>query len=215
MITTSSQSPTETREEVSPLILLPLDGSRIAEQALPVAGALARRRGAHVARKCGRQGRSRCIPAGAGGSDPKGGGMTATPLMPSHRLRPHRSEIELHIRAGTLGDLLAEAGRTLGEIQLAGADCAPGGPVRSIRVVSSDRSALLVDWLNQLIFLADIDRWVAMDFSIDLVNSTEVRARASGVALQRAPNRVKAATFRRVRVEDVPGGLEADLTLDV
>ena len=36
------------------------------------------------------------------------------------------------------------------------------------------------DWLNELIFLADIDRWVAMDFSIDLATATEVRARASG-----------------------------------
>ena len=54
-----------------------------------------------------------------------------------------------------------------------------------------------------------------MDFSIDLVKPTEVRARASGVALQRAPSRVKAATFHRLRVEDVPGGLEADLILDV
>jgi SHS2 domain-containing protein len=141
--------------------------------------------------------------------------VTATRLLPSHQLRPHTSEIELHIRAGTLGDLLAEAGRALGEVQLAGADCALGGPVRSIRVSSSDRPALLVDWLNELIFLADIDRWVAMDFSIDLVKPTEIRARASGVTLQRAPSRVKAATFHGLRVEDVPGGLEADLILDV
>ena len=141
--------------------------------------------------------------------------MTATRLLPSHELRQHTSEIELHIRAGSLGDLLAEAGRALGEVQLIGADCALGGPVRPIRVSSADRAALLVDWLNELIFLADIDRWVAMDFSIDLAKATEVRARASGVTLQRAPSRVKAATFHGLRVEDVPGGLEADLILDV
>jgi SHS2 domain-containing protein len=135
--------------------------------------------------------------------------------LPSHELRQHTSEIELHIRAGSLGDLLAEAGRALGEVQLTGADCVLGGPVRPIRVSSADRAALLVDWLNELIFLADIDRWVAMDFSIDLARATEVRARASGVTLQRAPSRVKAATFHGLRVADVPGGLEADLILDV
>jgi SHS2 domain-containing protein len=136
-------------------------------------------------------------------------------LFPSHEQRQHTSEIELHIRAGSLGDLLAEAGRALGEVQLTGADCVLGGPVRPIRVSSADRAALLVDWLNELIFLADIDRWVAMDFSIDLARATEVRARASGVTLQRAPSRVKAATFHGLRVADVPGGLEADLILDV
>jgi SHS2 domain-containing protein len=136
-------------------------------------------------------------------------------LLPSHEVRQHTSEIQLHIRAGWLGDLLAEAGRALGEVQLAGANCAPGGPVRSICVTSSDREALLVDWLNELIFLADIDRWVALDFSIDLVDDTEVRARASGVTLEWAPSRAKAATLHGLRVDDVPGGLDANVILDV
>ena len=141
--------------------------------------------------------------------------MTATPMMPSHEVRQHTSEIELHIRAGSLGDLLGEAGRALSEVQLAGADCMFGGPVRSIQVSSADRAALLVDWLNELIFLADIDRWVAMDFSVDRVSDTEIAARASGVTLEWAPSRVKAATFHGLRVQDVPGGLEADIILDV
>ena len=142
--------------------------------------------------------------------------MTATtPLLPSHERRDHTSEIELYVRAGSLGDLLAEAGRALAEVELTSADCVPGGPARPIRVSSSDREALLVDWLNELIFLADIDRWVAMDFSIDLADDTEVRARASGVTLEWAPSRVKAATFHGLRVENVPGGLEAEVILDV
>jgi SHS2 domain-containing protein len=141
--------------------------------------------------------------------------VTATRLLPWHERRDHTSEIELHVRAGSLGDLLAEAGRALGEVQLTGADCVAGGPARPLHVSSADREALLVDWLNELIFLADIDRWIAMDFSIDLAKATEVRARASGVTLQRAPSRVKAATFHGLRVEDVPGGLEANIILDV
>jgi SHS2 domain-containing protein len=141
--------------------------------------------------------------------------VTTAHLLPSHEVRQHTSEIELHIQAGWLGDLLAEAGKALAEVQLAGADCVPGGPVRSIRVTSPDREALLVDWLNELIFLADIDRWVAMDFSIDLVDDTEVRARASGVTLEWAPSRAKAATLHGLRVENVSGGLEADVILDV
>ena len=136
-------------------------------------------------------------------------------MLPSHSMWPHTSEIEVHIRAGCLADLLAEAGRALSEVQLAGANCVLGGPARSLQVSSSDRAGLLVDWLNELIFLADIDRWVAMDFSVDSITDTEIRARGSGVTLEWAPGRVKAATFRRIRVEDVPGGIEAEIILDV
>ena len=136
-------------------------------------------------------------------------------LLPSHKLRQHTSEIGLSLRAATLGDLLAEAGRALAHMELTGADCLPGGPVRPIRVTSSGREALLVDWLNELIFLADFDRWVALDFSIDLAKETEVRARASGVTLEWGLSRVKAATFHRVRIEDVPRGVEAHVIIDV
>ncbi|MGZ8392453.1 MAG: universal stress protein [Gemmatimonadales bacterium] len=47
-LTKSSHSAAEGREELAPLILLPLDGSRTAEQALPVAGTIAHRSGTKV-----------------------------------------------------------------------------------------------------------------------------------------------------------------------
>lgn len=140
---------------------------------------------------------------------------TAGRVLPSHEVVDHTSEIELHVRAGSLGELLAEAGRALAAVELAGADCVPGGPVRPIHISAADRVALLADWLNELVFLADVDRWVAADFSVDLATDTEVRARASGVALERASSRVKAATLHGLRVDDVPGGVEADVILDV
>ena len=136
-------------------------------------------------------------------------------MLPWHERRDHTAEVELRIRAGSMADLLSEAGRALAEVQIAGADCGPGGPVREIRVVAPDREALLVDWLNELIFLADIDRWVALDFSIDSASDEEVRARASGVILEWAPSRVKAATFHGLRIEEVPDGLQANIILDV
>ena len=134
---------------------------------------------------------------------------------PSHEIREHTSEIGLHIRAESLADLLAEAGRALATVQLAGANCVPGGAVRSIRVSSPERQLLLVDWLNELIFLADLDHWIALEFEIDSVTDTEVQARASGVTLERRASRVKAATLHGLRVENVAGGLEADLILDI
>jgi SHS2 domain-containing protein len=135
--------------------------------------------------------------------------------FPTHEIREHTSEIELHIRAESLGDLLAEAGRALATVQLAGANCVPGGAVRSIRVASAGRELLLVDWLNELIFLADNDHWVALEFEVDSITDTKVQAKASGVTLEWGTSRVKAATLHDLRVENIAGGLEANLILDV
>ena len=135
--------------------------------------------------------------------------------FPTHEIREHPSEIELHIRAESLGDLLAEAGRALAAVQLAGANCVPGGAVRSIQVTSAGRELLLVDWLNELIFLADLDHWVALEFEVDLTTDTELQARASGVTLEWRGSRVNAVTLHGLRVENSASGLEADVLLDV
>jgi SHS2 domain-containing protein len=134
---------------------------------------------------------------------------------PSHEIREHTSEIELHIRAESLSDILAEAGRALATVQLAGANCVPGGAARSIQVSGEDRELLLVNWLNELIFLADLDHWVASEFEIDSITDTEAHARASGLTLEWGASRVKAATLHGLRVENVAGGLEANIILDI
>jgi SHS2 domain-containing protein len=141
--------------------------------------------------------------------------MTPTRVLPSHAVKNHTSEIELHVQARSLGDLLAETGRALAGVELTGADCLPGGHPRPIRISASDRAALLAAWLDELIFLAEVDRWIAVDFTVELADDTEVRAHVSGVVLEYAPSRVKAATLRNLRIINVPGGLETHIILDV
>jgi SHS2 domain-containing protein len=136
-------------------------------------------------------------------------------LSPSHEVVDHASEVRLRLRAGSLDELLAEAGRALATIQLGGAVGPATGPSRQIEVSSSDRASLLADWLNELVFLAEAEQWVATEFTIDLTDGRSVRARARGVEVERMPGLVKAATLHGLRVEDVPGGIEGEVILDV
>jgi SHS2 domain-containing protein len=135
--------------------------------------------------------------------------------FPSHEVLEHRSEIALRIRASGFSELLAEAGHALAGIQLAGADCVPGGPAREVRIPARDHAALLVDWLNELIFLAETERWVGLEFEVRSADEQGVVAVVSGVTLEQAPSRVKAATMHGLRLTRVPHGLEAEVLLDV
>jgi SHS2 domain-containing protein len=141
---------------------------------------------------------------------------TASPAMsPTHEVADHVSEIRLRMRAASLGELLAEAGRALGEIQLRGADATANGPWREVAISAADRPALLTDWLNELIYLAEAERWVGVDFEMECAEDSRVSARVWGVRVRRAPGLVKAATLHGVRVDEVPGGLEGEVVLDV
>ena len=136
-------------------------------------------------------------------------------VVASSEVLEHTAEVKLRVRAPSLGDLLAEAGRALGAAELGRARAAPDGPWRRVEVRSADRDALLVDWLNELIYLAETERWVPVEFEMEAVTPTALRARARGVRVAATPARVKAATFHGLRIAETPSGLEADVILDV
>jgi SHS2 domain-containing protein len=136
-------------------------------------------------------------------------------IIPWHEVVDHTSEIQLRLKAGTLGDLLAESGRALAGIQLRDAARPAPGPWRPIEIHSRDRASLLADWLNELVFLAETERWFGTEFEIDHADEQCLRARARGVTMEVAPGVVKAATLHGLKIEDVPGELQGEVILDV
>ncbi|PYQ55771.1 MAG: hypothetical protein DMF53_27395 [Acidobacteria bacterium] len=134
---------------------------------------------------------------------------------PFHRWVDHTAEVQLQVRADSLAGLLAEAGRALGALLLRGRAAEPSGEARTIEVDSVDREALLVDWLNEIIFLAEVERWIAVEFNGLEASEIHLKASARGVAVDEPPALVKAATFHGLAVEERAGGLQAEVIFDV
>ena len=127
----------------------------------------------------------------------------------------HPGEVRLRLRAATPGDLAALAGRALAELELGRPPGPARGAWREVAVTGRDREAVLVHWLNELIYLAETECWVAVEFAVDRVTETELRMRVRGVPVDVAPSRVKAATFHGLRIAPAADGYEAELVLDV
>jgi SHS2 domain-containing protein len=136
-------------------------------------------------------------------------------IAPTAEWLAHTAEVRLRVRGPTLAALAVEAGRALARVQLGRAPPPARGPWRAMRIQSSDPAALLVDWLNELIYLAETQRWVAVEIELEDAGDAAIAGRARGARVPRAPSRVKAATFHGLRVDPVPGGLEAEIVLDV
>jgi len=132
-----------------------------------------------------------------------------------HQWLDHTSEVQLQVEAESLAGLAAEAGRALGLLLLHDVPARPEGPAREIQVESVDREALLVDWLNEILFLAEVERWVAVEFDILEISSVHLKASALGVPVEESPALVKAATFHGLAVEERAGGLQAEVIFDV
>jgi protein archease len=136
-------------------------------------------------------------------------------MKPTVELVEHPGEVRLRLRAASMGDLAGVAGRALAEVELGHPPGPARGAWRDITVHGRDRDAVLVHWLNELIYLAETDCWVGVEFAADRATETELRMRARGISVDEAPSRVKAATFHGLRIVPVTDGLEAELVLDV
>ena len=82
-----------------------------------------------------------------------------------------------------------------------------------------DREALLVAWLNHLLYLYDIDGFLGRDFDIIDLTPERLTARARGEIYD--PERhvsntaVKAATYHRLEIAQTADGWQATVILDL
>jgi SHS2 domain-containing protein len=107
---------------------------------------------------------------------------------------------------------------------LLGPDADPIGSVHAtpLELDAEDPEALLVDFLNELIFLFDARRFLAGDVEVKRITlgrparvEAVLRGETYDAARHSARTEVKAATFHGMHIERTPRGLEADVVFDL
>jgi protein archease len=88
-----------------------------------------------------------------------------------------------------------------------------------IRVEANDRETLLVAWLNELLYLHEVEEFVAATFAITYLSDTMLEAEVWGESMDRSRHvlvgHVKAATYHLLRVLSKVRGWEAEVVVDV
>lgn len=135
-------------------------------------------------------------------------------MVASHRFGEHVGEVILEVDATSLPELFVEAGRALAEL-LTEEPAPATGEVRRCAITAPDREALLIAWLNELIFLSETKHEIYGEFRVERWSDQElvVDVRGAPAATLRTP--VKAATFHELRILETAEGFRARLVLDV
>ena len=132
-----------------------------------------------------------------------------------HSFGEHVGEVRLRVEAPTLRELFEETGRALAELSAdVSHDAAPAAEER-VEIAARDRDALLVAWMNELVFRAETRKLVYDDLRVDPVDDTTLRATICGRRPLRVRTAVKAATMHDLRVEEDADGFAASVVLDV
>ncbi|MFZ2087708.1 MAG: archease [Desulfobaccales bacterium] len=148
--------------------------------------------------------------------------------MPGHTLKGRRPAKYRQI-AHTADVAYRLQGETMAEIYVNGAEALMATitdrrllrprETREIEVEAPDREALLVSWLNYLLYLYDVDGFLGRDFDIVELQEERLKAQARGEIFD--PERhvgktaVKAATYHHLEITPRDHGWQATVIFDL
>ena len=130
----------------------------------------------------------------------------------------HTADIGLEAWGLTLADALTSAGLGLQSLIVT------GGQIRetechTLDVRAKDSEALVVAWLNELLFALDVHGTVFARFEVETIDNVALHAIGYGEQLDTARHQlgtaVKAATFHELSVAEQDGHTQIRVILDV
>ena len=89
---------------------------------------------------------------------------------------------------------------------------------RDVELTAPDQENLLVEWLNELIYLFDAENILFKRFDITQITSTQIKARSYGEKVDSSRHKlktgVKAATYHMLKIER-DNGCKAEVLFDI
>jgi len=163
----------------------------------------------------GRGDRCSVQPEGQQGEKPNQPMGSDFPGCPYHYLEvDHTADRALRVWGRELSDLFVGAARGMASL-MADLDGLAATEWREIRLEAWDRESLLVDWLNELLFLTETERLLFVDYRIESLTDTALVARVRGAHAPVTKAVVKAATYHDLRLVHDGTGWSTVITLDV
>ena len=130
----------------------------------------------------------------------------------------HTADLGWRIRGASLEEIYVHAAQAL-TATLTDRRRLRGQEVREISAEAPDREALLVAWLNRLLYLYDVEAFLGRDFVIVDLTPEKLTARVSGDIYDPVRHvgktAVKAATYHHLEITHQPHGWQATVILDL
>lgn len=130
----------------------------------------------------------------------------------------HTADIGIHAFGSTLAELFVHAAQGMESLMVT-PEQVRETTLREIAVEGHDTVSLLINWLNELIFLFDTDYLLFRNFEITFINETHLTARAAGEAYNEQRHElssaIKAVTWHEAAVTRIDDGYQARVIFDI
>ncbi len=127
----------------------------------------------------------------------------------------HTADLALRVAGVDLADLFATAARGMASL-LVEPEAVTLSESALVTLSAPDVETLLVDWLNELLYLGERGKALSVytAFEFATLTPTSLRATAYGGAVDHYEAVVKAATFHNLEIRKTPEGYETEIVFD-
>jgi SHS2 domain-containing protein len=133
----------------------------------------------------------------------------------------HTGDVAVRVRAASLGALFAEAALALAATLVETGEVRPAAR-RDVSLEAASPDLLLVDWLNELVFRFDVERFLVAraDARVsEAAGAWRLDAAVFGEPLDESRHQVrvpvKGVTYHQLAIAEVDGALETTVVFDI
>jgi SHS2 domain-containing protein len=127
----------------------------------------------------------------------------------------HTADWALKVYGRTLTDLFIHAAQGMTSLMVADPDAISQHQTLQIELDAYDIESLLVDWLTELAYWAEMEQMVGWLFEIMSISPTHLSATVHGGPADDLQKHIKAVTFHNLEILKTTDGLEVTIVFDV
>ena len=127
----------------------------------------------------------------------------------------HTADWALRIQAHDLEDLLITAAVGMNNLLADNISVISLDISKRIEITAIDQESLLVEWLSELAYWAEMESIIFNKFMVDSISESHISANAIGGQVKELQKHIKAVTYHNLKIIKTDKGIEATVIFDV
>lgn len=135
--------------------------------------------------------------------------------MKRFQVLEHTADLKMRVFGNTLKELFQNAAFALAVNQKGNSEFKGECLIKKIKIKAKDQNFLLIDFLNQLLFLSDTEEKVFGEVKIKRLDEKNLEGEAYGYKYRELNLEIKAATYHEIEIKKEKGTFVAEIIFDI
>lgn len=127
----------------------------------------------------------------------------------------HTADWALRVTGRDLAELFRNAAVGMAHLLVFEPHKLPQDKIRHVSLQAYDTESLLVEWLSELAYFAEVEQLVFHSFDMETLDPTALEATIRGALAPEIDKHIKAVTYHDLEIRQTADGLEATIVFDV